>query len=64
MIGPLCRYAAPPIAHHRTYGSDLAWVCTRIRNLSLGGPVPAEALCLLGDRVMIGSRAAPPLPAA
>ena len=46
MIGrlPLCRYAAPPIAHHRTYGSDLAWVCTRIRNLSLGGPVPAEAL--------------------
>jgi hypothetical protein len=41
---PLCRYAAPPIAHHRTYGSDLAWVCTRIRNLSLGGPVPAEAL--------------------
>ena len=26
------------------YGSDLAWVCNRMRNLSLGGPVPAEAL--------------------
>jgi hypothetical protein len=26
MLGPLCRYAAPWIAHHRTDSPDLAWV--------------------------------------
>ena len=27
MLGPLCRYAAPPVAHHQTYSSDFCLGC-------------------------------------
>ena len=61
MLGPLCRYAARPIAHPVAYSSNLGWVrilpvghpsCAR--TLSLGRACPRRGSFLLGDRVMIG----------
>ena len=55
MLGPLCRYAAPPIAHHRTYSSNLPWVRSPWDThlacvMSLGGPSPLRLFIFWGRR--------------